>query len=198
MLVKICGITRLEDALAAADGGASALGFNFYPASPRFIPPEQAVRIVDRLPAGILKVGVFVNETPDAVQETMRVAGLDIAQWHGDEPPEAVPHAMRAWKAFRVDERFRPEAMAGYDVEAFLLDGPAETLYGGAGRTFDWARARDLGRRIVIAGGLDAGNVRAAIEIAQPWGVDACSRLETAPGRKDHGKMRAFLKAALA
>lgn len=198
MLVKICGITSLEDALAAADGGASALGFNFYPASPRYITPEAAARITGRLAAGILRVGVFVNETADAVLETMRVAGLDVAQWHGDEPPAVIPPAMRAWKAFRVDERFRPEAMAGYEVEAFLLDGPAETLYGGAGRPFDWTQARGVGRPIVIAGGLDAGNVRAAIETAQPWGVDACSRLEAAPGRKDHGKMRAFLKAALA
>ncbi len=198
MLVKICGITSLEDALAAVDAGASALGFNFYPASPRYIAPGAVARIVERLPAGILTVGVFVNETSGAILETMRVAGLDVAQWHGDEPPEALPGGTRAWKAFRVSERFQPEEMSGYDVEAFLLDGPAETLYGGAGRPFDWGRARGLGRRIVIAGGLDAGNVRAAIEIAQPWGVDACSRLEAAPGRKDHGKMRAFLKAALA
>ncbi len=198
MLVKICGITTLKDAIEALDAGASALGFNFYPASPRYITPEAAVRIVERLPAGVLKVGVFVNEKAGPALSALRSAGLDIAQWHGDEPPEALPHGVRSWKAFRVDARFQPESMAVYDVEAFVLDGPSETLYGGAGKTFDWARARGLGRRIVIAGGLDASNVSKAIEIAQPWGVDACSRLEAAPGRKDYEKMRAFIKAALA
>lgn len=198
MLVKICGITTLDDALEAVGAGASALGFNFYPASPRYIAPEAAARIVERLPAGILTVGVFVNEEAGCALSALRVAGLDVAQWHGDEPPEALPRSVRSWKAFRVDARFRPESMAAYDVEAFVLDGPSETLYGGAGKTFDWARARGLGRRIVIAGGLDASNVSKAVEIAQPWGVDACSRLEAAPGRKDYEKMRAFVKAALA
>lgn len=197
MMVKICGITVLEDALAAAEAGAAALGFNFYPKSPRYIAPEAAVRIIERLPAGILRVGVFVDEPPDTVREVMRVAGLDVAQLHGGEPPSALPAGVRVWKAFRVDERFRPDIMEGYEAEAFLLDGPAESLYGGSGLAFDWSRARGLGRRIVIAGGLDASNVRAAIEIARPWGVDACSRLESSPGRKDHARMRDFLKAAL-
>jgi phosphoribosylanthranilate isomerase len=197
MLVKICGITNLEDALAAVEGGASALGFNFHGNSPRYIAPQAAARIVERLPAGIVNVGVFVNQAPEAVLEVMRMAGLDVAQLHGDEPPAAAPAGARVWKAFRADGKFRPELMDAYDAEAFLLDAPSETLYGGTGKTFDWARARGLGRRIVLAGGLDATNVRAAIEMAQPWGVDACSKIESAPGRKDHVKMREFLKAAL-
>lgn len=197
MFVKICGITNLEDALAAVDAGASALGFNFFENSPRYIAPQAAARIVERLPAGITNVGVFVNQAPEAVLEVMRMAGLDVAQLHGDEPPVAVPRGVRVWKAFRVDGKFRPEFMDAYDAEAFLLDAPSEALYGGTGKTFDWAQARGLGRRIVLAGGLDATNVRAAIETVRPWGVDACSRIESAPGRKDHVKMREFLKAAL-
>ncbi len=197
MIVKICGITNLGDALAAAGAGASALGFNFYVNSPRYIAPQAAARIVERLPAGIVNVGVFVNQAPEAVLETMRMAGLDVAQLHGDEPPAAVPRGVRVWKAFRVDAKFRPELMDAYDAEASLLDAPSETLYGGTGKSFDWARARGFGRRIVLAGGLDATNVRAAIETVRPWGVDACSRIESALGRKDHVKMREFLKAAL-
>lgn len=197
MLVKICGITNLEDALAAVDAGASALGFNFFENSPRYIAPQAAARIVERLAAGIAIVGVFVNQAPEAVLEVMRMAGLDVAQLHGDEPPAAAPAGARVWKAFRAGGKFRPELMDAYDAEAFLLDAPSETLYGGTGKTFDWARARGLGRRIILAGGLDATNVRAAIETARPWGVDACSKIESAPGRKDHVKMREFLKAAL-
>lgn len=198
MMVKICGITNLDDALAAVEGGASALGFNFYSRSPRYITPGDAARIVERLPAGTINVGVFVNHPADTVLETTRIARLDVAQLHGDEPPSAIPAATRVWKAFRVDERFSSGRMEGYDVEAFLLDAPSESLYGGTGRSFDWALARGTGRRIILAGGLDAVNVRAAIEVAHPWGVDACSKIESAPGRKDHQKMREFLKAALA
>jgi phosphoribosylanthranilate isomerase len=197
MMVKVCGITCLEDALAAADAGASALGFNFYPASPRSITPERAAAIVERLPAGILNVGVFVNEPPARVAAILRMAGLDVAQLHGDEPPAALPPSLRCWKAFRVDPGFSPESLDPYPVEAFLLDAPSETLYGGSGRTFDWERARGLNRRIVLAGGLDAANVRAAIEAVRPWGVDSCSRLESSPGRKDRAKVTEFIKAAL-
>jgi phosphoribosylanthranilate isomerase len=194
MMVKICGITNLEDALAAVDGGASALGFNFYPRSPRYLIPEAAARIIRRLPAGVLRVGVFVNEPADAVRGLMQVAGVEVAQLHGDEPPSAAPAGTRYWKAFRVDERFDPALLDEYDAEAYLLD----SLSGGSGQTFDWERARGIGRRIILAGGLDASNVRRAIETVRPWGVDACSRLESAPGRKDHAKMKEFLKAALA
>lgn len=197
MIVKICGITNLDDALAAVDGGAQALGFNLYARSPRYLDPAAAARITARLPERIWKAGVFVNETPARVAELMREAGLDIAQLHGDEPPSAVPAGARVWKAFRVAGAFTAESLAGYGVEAVLLDGPAELLYGGAGKTFAWEVARGLGHKVIVAGGLDASNVAAAIERAQPWGVDACSRLESSPGRKDRRKLAAFLKAAL-
>lgn len=197
MIVKICGITNLDDALAAAEGGAHALGFNFYPQSPRYLDPAAAAHITAALPPGVWKVGVFVNEAPARIAEIMASAGLDVAQLHGDEPPSAVPRGVRVWKAFRVAGTLSGEILAGYDVEAVLLDGPAELLYGGSGRSFAWEIARGLGRNVIVAGGLDASNVAAAIERAQPWGVDACSRLESSPGRKDHKKLAAFLKAAL-
>ncbi len=194
MIVKVCGITNARDAEAAIDHGANAIGFNFYARSPRYITPERAGEI----PAEVLRVGVFVNESPEEVELIAAIARLDVAQLHGDETAAQIPAGIRSWKAARVGDGF---SFAPYDelaVEALLLDGPAGTLYGGAGATFDWSLARGHNRRIVIAGGLDASNVRRAIELAQPWGVDACSKIESAPGIKDHRKMTAFLQAALA
>jgi phosphoribosylanthranilate isomerase len=196
MMVKVCGITNPEDALAAAEGGAAAIGFNFYPASPRYIPPEMAARISEVLPAGLWRVGVFVNTSPAQIAHVQMVAGLDVAQLQGDEPPTALPAGIRVWKALRVDDSFGPSKMEPYHVEAFLLDTPS-AAYGGSGRTFDWSRARHAGRKIILAGGLDETNVQEAIRLVEPWGVDACSRLEIAPGRKDHARMARFLKAAL-
>jgi phosphoribosylanthranilate isomerase len=191
MMVKICGIANREDALAAIDGGASALGFNFCAASPRYIGPEEAAAIVAGLPAEVWKVGVFVDESPEAVLRTAGQVGLDIAQLHGSEPPERYPRGIRIWKALRVAGRPFSMPTAG-PAEAVLLDGPA------SGQTFDWARVPRGIEKLILAGGLDAGNVREAIKQVHPWGVDACSRIEISPGRKDHFKMAAFLKAALA
>jgi phosphoribosylanthranilate isomerase len=193
MMVKICGITNSEDALAAIEGGAAALGFNFYPASPRYITPEAAAEISAGLPA-VWKVGVFVDEAPERVWRIARQAGLDIAQLHGSESRENYPRGIRVWKAIRVRDGQVPETL-DFPAEAVLLDGPA------SGESFDWRNIPGMSRfagKLILAGGLDAGNVRRAIEQAHPWGVDACSRLESAPGRKDHFKMAEFLKAALA
>lgn len=197
MMVKICGITNREDALAAVDGGAAALGFNFYPKSPRYIPPTDAARLAEGLPGSVWKVGIFVNEPGGRIEEIAAFAGLDVAQIHGGQPPEDLPRGLRVWKAFRVDSSFSPAVLDAYPVEAFLLDTPSAELHGGTGRTFDWTLATGTGRRIILAGGLDASNVRDAIRTARPWGVDACSRLESAPGRKDHKKMMEFIQAAL-
>ena len=196
MMVKICGITKREDALAATEGGASALGFNFYPRSLRYVTPEAAADIIETLPPGVWKVGVFVNAPAREIARIREVAGLDIAQLHGDEPPGSMPSGVRVWKALRVDDSFQPAMLDPYDVEAFVLDAPSE-VYGGTGRTFDWSKATRTNRKIILAGGLDAENVTSAIRLVRPWGVDACSRLETEPGRKDHLKMARFLKAAL-
>jgi phosphoribosylanthranilate isomerase len=196
MMVKICGITNRADALAAAEGGASALGFNFYPQSPRYVTPEVAAGIIQALPPGVWKVGVFVNAPAREIARVRAVAGLDVAQLHGDEPPGSMPSGVRIWKALRVHDSFEPAMLDPYDVEAFVLDAPSE-VYGGTGRTFDWSKATRTNRNIILAGGLDAENVTAAIRLVRPWGVDACSRLETAPGRKDHARMARFLNAAL-
>ena len=190
MMIKICGITNQQDAHAAAAAGASAIGFNFYSRSPRFVSPETAAAI----DAPALRVGVFVDEQPRRLMEIARTARLDIVQLHGDESPHTAYAGVRVWKAFRVDESWNPLAAEAFDVEALLLDGPLP----GTGRSFDWTRATGLPHKIILAGGLDDANVGAAIRTVRPWGVDACSRLEHSPGIKDHDKMRRFIAAAKA
>ena len=192
MMVKICGITNLEDATAAVEGGASALGFNFWRRSPRYMTPESARGLIDQLPSTVWKVGVFVDEDAATVARIARETGLDIVQLHGQETAQSFPQGARVWKAVRIRENFDVTRLNEYPSEAILLDGAAN------GETFDWSLAAHVSKKLIVAGGLDADNVRAAIDQAKPWGVDACSRLESAPGRKDHGKMAQFLKAALA
>jgi len=192
MMVKICGITNREDALAAVDAGASAIGFNFYRESPRYISHTGAAMIAEKIPANVWKVGVFVNESPETIAKTVIEAGLDVAQLHGSSDARGV----RIWRAMSPLD---PVALAMFgDVEAVLIDSPADTVSGGSGETWDWSRAPHIEQKVIIAGGLDADNVRTAIEQARPWGVDACSRIEKSPGMKDHEKMRKFVKAALA
>ncbi len=195
MIVKICGITNREDALVSVECGAAALGFNFYPGSPRYLAPERAQNIVEVIPVRIWKVGVFVNETPENALRIAAETGMDILQIHGNAAE--FPNGARMWKALRMGPEFSPVCLDDPKAEAFLLDTPSDRLHGGTGQTFDWKAARGLPGRIVIAGGLDETNVRRAIEEAEPWGVDACSRLEASPGRKDHWKLAEFLKAAL-
>lgn len=192
MMVKICGITNLEDAVAAVEGGASALGFNFWRRSPRYVTPQFARDVIERLPATVWKVGVFVDEEAATVSRIAREAGLDIVQLHGQETARNFPQGARVWKAVRIRGSFDVAQLDEYPSEAILLDGPVN------GETFDWTLGAGVSKKLIIAGGLDADNVRAAIEQAKPWGVDACSRLESMPGKKDHGKMAHFLKAALA
>lgn len=190
MMIKICGITREEDAQASADAGATAIGFNFCRTSPRFIPPEQAATIGSDL--NLVRVGVFVDEPPESVAAIAERARLDVAQLHGSEGSDFAVEGLRLWKAFRVTPEWAPELAAAYNVEAVLLDGPLP----GSGTPFDWSLARGLSQRLVLAGGLDESNVAAAIRAVQPWGIDACSRLESAPGIKDHDKLLRFVEAA--
>jgi phosphoribosylanthranilate isomerase len=190
-MVKICGITNLEDALAAIEGGAGAVGFNFWPDSARYITPESARRLIERLPPAVSKVGVFVDEKPGTVAALASEAGLDVAQLHGRERASDFPGGLRVWKAVRISQDFDPEALDQYPAEAVLLDGPAN------GEPFNWTLAAGISGRVIVAGGLDAENVGRAIEQARPWGVDVCSRIESAPGKKDRAKMARFLKAAL-
>jgi phosphoribosylanthranilate isomerase len=196
MILKICGITNRDDASAAIDAGASAIGFNFYPRSPRYITPQQAGDIVTA--AGVRRVGVFVNENAARIEDIARAARLDVAQLHGDETPAEYPGSLIVWKALRVGTGFDLAHYQDDPADALLLDGPAGALYGGAGKSFDWRLVRGTGRKIVLAGGLDASNVAMAIELVNPWGVDACSRIEIAPGKKDRKKMTEFLQAAMA
>ena len=198
MMVKICGITNPEDAQAAVDAGATALGFNFWRHSPRYISPTAASLITEILPGSTLKVGVFVDETPEVIAKIALQAHLDVAQLHGASECLAV----RRWRACLVRETLEIDCPPDLEAEAFLLDTASPKLRGGTGLTFDWSLAKaaavKIRKNIVIAGGLDADNVQTAIAEAQPWGVDSCSRLESSPGRKDHLKMQMFIRAALA
>jgi phosphoribosylanthranilate isomerase len=191
MMVKICGITNREDALAAVEAGASAIGFNFYRESPRYISHTGAAMIGEKIPANVWKVGVFVNETPEAIARIVLDAGLDVAQLHGSSHMRG----MRIWQA--VSAVGTVAGPLAESVEALLIDTPSNDAFGGTGKTWDWTQAAHPEQKIIIAGGLDANNVRTAIEQAKPWGVDACSRIEKSPGLKDHDKMRRFIAAAL-
>jgi len=200
--VKICGITNWPDARRAIEAGCDALGFNFYPRSPRYIAPEAAADIRNRMPREIAAVGVFVNESPASIAEISRAIHLDYAQLHGEELPSAVRTVARSTpviKAFRVGPRFNATRVARYPAAAFLLDGapPRGRLRGGSGHTFDWAVARPAAKigPIILAGGLTAENVAQAIRTAHPAAVDVASGVESAPGHKDPRKLRAFLDA---
>ena len=186
MMVKVCGITNQEDATAAEMAGADALGFNFYPRSPRFVTPAAAASIETTA----IRVGVFVDESPSAVATAAREARLDVVQLHGSErASEYVP--LRIWKAYRMLEGSELDLDAD-GAEAVLLDGPAP----GTGEPFDWSRITATGHKLILAGGLGPDNIIEAIRQVRPWGVDACSRIERAPGKKDHDKMRRFVEAA--
>ena len=200
-LVKICGITNLEDALACVEAGADMLGFNFYPKSPRYVEPARARRINDGLPSSVLSVGVFVNEeTPERVEEIAARAGVAAVQLHGDEPA-AYCRALGGGlviKALRVSPDFAPETAASCGAQAVLLDAYSRELYGGTGHAFDWSRARlvrALVPKLFLAGGLGPGNVAEAVRAVAPYAVDACSLLEGAPGRKDAARVRDFVAA---
>jgi phosphoribosylanthranilate isomerase len=189
-IVKVCGVTDHADAQAALDAGANALGFNFYPKSPRFLSHERAADIVAKLSGGFLRVGIFVNPTAKLLADT---AGfLDRAQIHG-AGGASLPTSLPIWRA--VSAGSLPTADS--DAEAWVLDAftPA---FGGSGQTFDWCLAAGFPQRTIIAGGLDASNVSEAIRIANPWGVDSCSRLESSPGKKDHARVAAFVEKAWA
>jgi phosphoribosylanthranilate isomerase len=198
--VKICGITNLEDALLAADLGAHALGFIFYPKSPRKVAPETAREIIAQLPPFVASVGVFVDEAAAVVKELAAGVGLDWVQLHGQESPEYCRSlGRRVIKAFRIkDEKSLMELEPYRDVvQAFLLDTYKKGQVGGTGEVFDWHLAREAQKygRIILAGGLTAKNVAQAIATALPAAVDAASGTEAAPGRKDPAKLRAFFKA---
>ncbi len=196
--VKICGITRREDALVACEAGADAIGFVFFRESPRYIRPEEARRIVASLPPFIAVTGVFVNEEVERVEEIPETVPLDTLQFHGEESPEYCSlFKRRVIKSFRVREGFLQD-LPRYPVSAFLLDTYHRELRGGTGQTFDWdeaVEAKGYGR-IILAGGLNPENVEEAVKRVRPFGVDVSSGVEIFPGRKDRDKITAFVKRA--
>jgi phosphoribosylanthranilate isomerase len=201
--VKVCGITSADDAQAAVAAGADAIGFVFWPKSPRAVDASTARAIAARVPPFVLRVGVFVDAPTEEMRGIADEVGLDMVQLHGNEPPEAVAHApRRAVKAVRVGAGFRPEDALRYDGAAagLLLDTrvDGEDLPGGTGRTFDWSlvrRVREGTSFLVLAGGLNPDNVADAIAAVRPDAVDVSSGVESSPGRKDPAKVRAFVEA---
>ncbi len=198
--VKICGITTWADAKLAIDVGADALGFNFYPPSPRAVSPAQAWRIIRRLPPLVEAVGVFVNWSPLAVDTLASALGLHAVQLHGDESPAVVAEFAEVHpviKAFRVRPGFRPAVLGRYRrAAAFLLDGFHPRLRGGSGKQFDWSIARRARRygRIVLAGGLAPENVAGAIREVEPFAIDVCSGVESKPGKKDPVRLHELMQ----
>ena len=199
--IKICGITNLDDALAAVDAGANALGFNFYKPSPRYVTPETTAEIIGHLPPAVLTVGVFVNEqSPEAVEDLARRASVTAIQLHGDESPDYCRAMENRYviKALAAGADFDVQRALDYNVEAILLDTKHDTLRGGTGRVFDWSIAWEVRRRVpklYLAGGLGVENIEDAINCVDPFAVDACSALEETAGKKNHQRMRAFVNA---
>jgi phosphoribosylanthranilate isomerase len=209
--VKICGIANLEDARSAIAAGADMLGFNFYRPSPRFIEPAQVRKILESLHSeieehGITMVGVFVNEaSPAVVADIVDQADLNAVQLHGDESIEfcaALKQLLNGKlliKVLRVTETFDPAETERYDVDAIMLDAFHREMTGGTGQVVDWIVARttrELVPRLFLAGGLSPENVAEAIAEVGPFAVDACSSLESTPGRKSAERMKAFVRAA--
>jgi phosphoribosylanthranilate isomerase len=196
MFLKVCGITRLEDAEHAVACGATALGFVFWPRSPRYIAPEAAASIVARVPAGVTTVGVFVNEPVAGIRDAVRAAGVSTVQLHGDEPVSyAAALAQPLLRALDVDAALDD----GWPPETtILLDAADRERRGGTGARVDWARAEEVARRrqVVLAGGLTPENVETAIDQVGPWGVDVSSGVESAPGVKDAVRVNEFLRRA--
>lgn len=199
VLIKVCGVTRVEDAVHAAELGVDCLGLNFYPDSPRYVSVERAAEIADAVRGRMALFGVFVNAPRGDIERVVETVGLDRVQFHGDESPEDVaPWGYRAVKVIRVVGRPSPWVWDAYpEVWGFLIEARHDSLYGGTGTAWDYDVLRDLGRLRpwLLAGGVGPGNVRRALDVTGAPGVDICSGVESAPGTKDAGKMEALVRA---
>ncbi len=202
--VKICGITNLEDALLAAEFGADLIGFNFYEKSPRYVSPQEALKITYKLSEDIITVGVFVNQVPRRIAEVVDLLDLNAVQLHGDENAGYVREIKREVKAmiikaFRVNSDLQAENVLEFNIDAVLLDAFSADHYGGTGESFDWNIAKavkDLIPELYLAGGLNSENVGRAIKTVRPFAVDVASGVESSPGKKDPKKVEAFIRNA--
>ncbi|HEX6125565.1 MAG TPA: phosphoribosylanthranilate isomerase [Pyrinomonadaceae bacterium] len=201
--VKICGITNLEDAQTAVQCGADVLGFNFYERSPRYIRPEFAKKIIQRLPAEVGKVGVFVKAAVGDIEKACSISGVGEVQLHGGETPSFVEEVVkvcraRVMKVLHVNTDFDASIALSYQVDAFLLDTYVSD-FGGSGKTFDWSIASGFGKlfpKFYLAGGLTPENVADAVRTVRPFGVDVCSGVEVEKGKKVRAKVEAFIRNA--
>jgi phosphoribosylanthranilate isomerase len=203
MLIKICGITNEDDALAAVNAGADMLGFVLWPHSKRFVAVEAAARITELVARHVQRVAVLVNPSREEVERLLAAGAFDTLQLHGEETREFCAQwkgRAKVWKGIRVADAASLAPLAGYSVvDAVLLDSYSPTSHGGTGKTFDWSLVREakkLGRPVILSGGLTPANVREAVAAAQPDGVDVSSGVELSPGRKDHERVREFIRNA--
>ncbi len=200
--VKICGVTKAEDALACLEMGADALGFNFYPKSPRHLDLETARDLCAKLPPFGLRVGVFVDSEFEEIMEAVKTVRLDTVQLHGNEPPEIaedlLESGLRVWKAIRVENMESLIPYEDYPCDALVLDAFDPKTPGGTGKPFDWRILSQwkAPRPWILSGGLNPDNVTEALENLTPSGVDVASGVESAPGKKDPDMVRAFIQNA--
>lgn len=197
--VKICGLTSIADGLAAAEAGADLIGLMFAEKSPRLISIETAAEISRALPPFVLRVGVFVNPSEDLVMEAIAKCGLNLLQFHGDETPEfCTQFGVMSLKAFRIRDESSLAELPKFPTDAYLLDAYSASGLGGTGEKFNWdlaVTAKQFGKPIFLAGGLTPENVAAAVQQVQPFAVDVSSGVESAPGKKDAAKVKAFIQA---
>ena len=197
--VKICGITNLEDALASVKAGCDAIGFVFYKKSPRYIAPAKVKDIVNQLPKQVIKVGVFANSKEKTIKDIAKSCSLDILQFHGNESPQFVRRfkGLKIIKAFRVKDRADLKKILKYKTFAYLFDTFVKSKVGGTGKRFDWKLVRhidNIKRPVFLSGGLTAENVKNALEVVKPHWVDVSSSVEASLGKKDHKKVKEFVR----
>ena len=199
VLVKICGITNLDDALNAVECGTDLLGFNFYPDSPRYLPPDRAKEIFREITPAVLKVGIFVNAPANQVIDIAVNLELDHLQFHGDETPEYCNAIGRPWyKAFGLKDETVLGSISQYKSEWLMVDAYVEKAFGGSGVVANWdiaVRAKAFGK-LLLAGGLRPDNVEIAVKTVRPFAVDVASGVESLPGIKDHDKVEKFVRIA--
>jgi phosphoribosylanthranilate isomerase len=196
--IKFCGLTNLDDSKAAVEAGADALGFVFYPPSPRFVAPADAAGIIAQLPPFVSTVGLFVDASEETLREAVAVTGIDVIQYHGAHVPAQPLIAGRPWiRALQVRSSADIEAVRAEQTsaKAILLDAWDEKLHGGTGRVFDWKIVpRDLPKPLILAGGLTPENIASAVRMTTPWAVDVSGGIELSKGRKDIAKMHRFVE----